>query len=173
MPVAKKRPDYLLDAPRGFNLRYGRWAGLKLSLVLSALLVPAYAGGAEVYKWVDDDGTVYYGAVPPSYRDAESVHIAPSPSNVGQRRAFGGRDGLGDWRPEDAKIKRDDVDQVAAREEEARERRCGSAKRLLDVLKLDRPVYFVDEKGERVYLDDEGRKKEVERAKSIVKDDCR
>jgi hypothetical protein len=37
---------------------------------------------------------------------------------------------------------------------------------------LERPIFYVDEQGERVYLSDEERAEEIERMQKVVKSAC-
>jgi len=54
-------------------------------LILIALLVLVPAAIADVYKWVDRDGKVHYGDIPPANARATPVDMTPSgPSRAGQ-----------------------------------------------------------------------------------------
>jgi len=39
-------------------------------------------------------------------------------------------------------------------------------------LLMNRPVYYIDEKGERVYLDDAAHKAEIERQRQLIRENC-
>jgi hypothetical protein len=47
---------------------------LWLTFLASALL-PAVAGSTEIYRWVDEDGSVHFGDRPPEGRQTEKVEV--------------------------------------------------------------------------------------------------
>ena len=47
---------------------------LWLTFVATALLATA-AGSTEIYRWVDDDGSVHFGDRPPEGRQTERVEV--------------------------------------------------------------------------------------------------
>lgn len=47
-------------------------------LIIYSVLFAAVAIGA-VYKWVDDEGNVHYGDIPPKDQEKETIEIAPAP----------------------------------------------------------------------------------------------
>jgi hypothetical protein len=46
------------------------------------------------------------------------------------------------------------------------------AQQNLHNLLMNRPVYYIDEKGERVYLDDAAHKAEIERQRQLIRENC-
>lgn len=48
-------------------------------LALAAALVSTTLAASEIYRWRGDDGTVHYGAQPPTGADAERVDIESGP----------------------------------------------------------------------------------------------
>ena len=63
--------------------------------------------------------------------------------------------------------------QDAAREGEARRRRCREAQYERRVAQFEGPVFHLDEQGNRVYLEDDERAAKLKRARTAVKVDCR
>ena len=59
----------------------------RLLLFLILLLSPFGGLYAEVYKWVDDEGHVYYGDRPPPDAEPREVEIAPGPDKEQVRHA--------------------------------------------------------------------------------------
>lgn len=55
-------------------------------LALLVLLAPPAVRGAEIYRWVDDEGGVHYSQQPPGDRDAERVKGARAPADDPSRR---------------------------------------------------------------------------------------
>lgn len=52
----------------------------RLILFLSLLMFFVSASGAEIYKWTDEEGNVYYGDCPPVDCQAERIETLPGPS---------------------------------------------------------------------------------------------
>jgi hypothetical protein len=46
------------------------------------------------------------------------------------------------------------------------------AQQNLHSLLMERPVYYIDEKGERVFLDDASHKAEIARMRELIKEHC-
>ena len=44
------------------------------SLLLLTLLMPMSSGGVELYKWVDDKGTIHYGDKPPKKTELQQIN---------------------------------------------------------------------------------------------------
>jgi hypothetical protein len=141
-------------------------------LVLGWLGAGDALGG--VYKWLDEQGRIHYGDSPPLDQPAETVRTPPPPSDEEVLRAQSRLDGIVE-RDEAARAEAQQREQEAAagaRDEAQRQARCLTARRDLHVLELERPVYRVDEKGNRVFLEDDQRAKELSRARQQVKDHC-
>jgi hypothetical protein len=65
-------------------------------------------------------------------------------------------------------------DENARRQEEAQAaRRCNDAKRRVDTYTHSRRIYNLDDKGERVYLDDKQREADIEEARREITRSCR
>jgi len=63
--------------------------------------------------------------------------------------------------------------QAAAIEQAAaRKRICIMAQQNLHALLMQRPVYYIDEKGERMFLDDASHKAEIERMRELITQYC-
>lgn len=54
----------------------------------------------------------------------------------------------------------------------ARKRACIEAQQNLHALQMNRPVYYINEKGERVFLDDAAHKAEIERQLQLIQENC-
>jgi hypothetical protein len=123
-------------------------------------LLPAHA----IYKWVDEKGVTHFSEnPPPDGRKATRIEprVTPPSSDVQPRE---------DWKQRELqlrkqRIERDQKDErrKAVEHNRAAERknRCAYAQRQLYVVSAQRPVYSVNEKGERVYLEDKDRAAEA------------
>jgi hypothetical protein len=54
----------------------------------------------------------------------------------------------------------------------ARKRTCVMARQNLHSLLMNRPVYYINEQGERVFLDDAAHKAEIERQQQLIRENC-
>ena len=142
-----------------------------IRIMLLLLVFAGFAAQAgQMYKWVDDKGTTHYSATPPEGNaPAKKVDVTP----VGQEKPR-----VDDWRERERasrerKAKEDTVEAYARKNEEGqRIRNCRRAQEGLDNVKNTRRLYHLDEKGERVYLEDKDRPAEIERWSAEVKRYC-
>jgi len=148
-------------------------------LLAAAATVFAVSAGSEIHRWVDKDGNVHYSDSPPSHATTEKIEPPPPPSKENIRRTQARTDLLieqqrasADQRAQEREEKRL---QIAEAEQQAadRKRLCIGAKGDLYVLRMPRPVFTIDEKGERVFADDELRQSEIEEMKSIIAANCK
>jgi len=132
---------------------------MKTCVRLAGLLL-ACAGlsaAAAVYKWVDAKGVTHYSETPPPDVKSSTVDLMPS--------AGPGANAPDPWRDRDLDARKQRIEKSQAEDlakaanggPAARKERCLDARRQLDILAPGRPVYEVNAKGERVYLDDNTR----------------
>jgi len=144
---------------------------------------------AQAYKWTDKSGRVQYGDVPPG--DASNVTrlkgppsgYAPAPAAPEAKKDAGkdaGKDKDKALTPEQAFKKRQqeraDAEQKADKDRaEADQKRanCESAQASLRQLQSGQRVATVNAAGERVFIDDEQRSREVQRAQASVSSWCK
>ena len=141
-----------------------------LAVVLSLTLVPAAGAEGTIYKWTDKEGNAHYtDCPPPPGCKAETVAAEPVPSEQQIRQARERRDKLlseqeqGAAGREQDRLARQGKQAAAMQVAVARKRACASAQQNLHALLMNRPVYYINEKGERVFLDDAAQKAEIER----------
>jgi Domain of unknown function (DUF4124) len=118
-------------------------------------LSPAWAA---MYKWVDEKGVTQYSETPPPGAKATRIEIAPSPPAAAPKD---------DWKQRELesrqrRLQKDAEEQQDQARAAQRRQRCLAAQREIDVLRSGRPVYQVNERGERVYLGDKERAREIE-----------
>jgi hypothetical protein len=145
--------------------------GVGLVFLVSAL-APA---GAEIYKWVDDQGHVQYGDAPPPGSPATTIRTPASPPEAEVLRARSRLEEAAEQRRAEDKKEAERRKQEAgqARERAARESRCRYAQQRLHVLELERPVYRLDDDGNRVYLEDDQRARQIAETRARVLEYCR
>ena len=146
-----------------------RRALILLAAALWALPAPA------MYKWVDDKGVTHFSQdPPPDGRKAAKIEPRVTPPSSTPAPAP-------DWkkREQDSRkqrIERDQADEAArAKAHNAaaeRANKCNAAKRDLQVLERQAPVYSKNERGERVYVEDKDRDSEKAAARRIIEANC-
>ena len=158
--------------------------------ILLTLLALAFSGvaSAQLYKWVDKNGRTQYGDTPPA--DAAKVTRlkppppgsapTPAPSADAKKDAAGKDKGGKALTPEQAFQKRQqeraDADQKAAKERaEADQKRagCEQAQASLRQLQSGQRLSTVNAQGERVFIDDDARARQIEQAQKSVADWCK
>jgi hypothetical protein len=127
-------------------------------LALSLAALPAFA----IYKWVDEHGVTQYTEAPPPPGRA-GTKITPSTTGPG---GTSGQEQKDDWKQREldqkkSQIERDQATDFANRKTERdaanRSKKCLEARKEAEILGRARPIYNVNERGERVYLDDQER----------------
>ena len=118
----------------------------------------------SIYKWVDEDGSIHYSdQPPPQVYKPKKVRIDLAPSDLGVVEAQAKAGSLR------TKHETSQDQRSAAREQERlqtelqqvkrddRQRRCIKAHEELQSLDHHMPIYYIDEKGDWVFLDDKER----------------
>jgi hypothetical protein len=150
-----------------------------LAILLGLALVPATGADGTIYKWKDKEGNVHYtDCPPPPGCKAETVTAEPVPSEQQVKQAQERLEKLLSEQQQSATGREQERlerlgQQVAAMQMAvARKRACISAQQNLHALLMNRPVYYINEKGERAFLDDAAHKAEIERQRQMVQDNC-
>jgi predicted nucleic acid-binding Zn-ribbon protein len=159
-----------------------RALGHALLLTLVAVLLC----GAELYKWVDENGVVHYSETPPQDQAATAIELAPAPaqpdrgeeSRETDETAASGVAWYEQWLAEQRERKQlarqqaEEKSLSRAEEETRLLEQCTTARRRLEILETACPVFFDGQgvlrvkcphetiwvhKGELRYLSDEER----------------
>ena len=147
-----------------------------LLILLIFLAGVTIAGG--IYKWVDEQGRTVYSDTPPPGKAAQPVGIPPQPPKEVLERAHQQRlekqrqERQRHTEREEATKSQKSQEAAAEREALARKQRCILARQNLHTLQMQKAVYSINEKGERVFLDDKMRAAEIERMKKEVESYC-
>jgi hypothetical protein len=138
---------------------------MKRCLTLFVLLYAAagIAAAAGLYKWVDENGKVVYSDTPPpaNAKESKSISAAAPPADMNATKALNSRrDQLQKSRDADAEQAKKDAE--AAKVQAENQANCSQWKG--ELIALDRGTVGarINEKGERVLLDD----KELARRKA-------
>ncbi|MDD5330404.1 MAG: DUF4124 domain-containing protein [Sulfuricella sp.] len=147
-------------------------------LVLSLLAVATM--GATIYKWVDEKGVTHYSEAKPPKEKVQEIQVQPTPPAGTES----GKPAAKSWQEQELEfLKRHTERQEAAKRQEekgeaakrealVRKQRCILARQNLHTLQMERAVYSINEKGERVFLDDEARAAESQRMKKEIESFC-
>lgn len=145
-----------------------------LSSGLSAILglCLAAGAGAEIYKWVDEDGNVVYSENPPA-GDTQVETITESPK-VRSEKAL---QSLRNLKIKNQKTDRAKEEQVEARQQTAEEKRvraenCGRAREMLASFNTRPTVQLVQPDGSRVRATEEQRQQRIAEAQSMIDEFC-
>jgi len=150
-----------------------------LSLLLLLVASVAFGDPGTIYKWTDADGNVHYtDCPPPPGCKAETVEAqaAPSAADIAQaqerlEKLMAEQEQSAAIR-EQERLERQRKEALAIELAAAQKRMCIQAQQNLHVLLMKRPVYYINEKGEHVWLDDATHKAEIERTRKLVKEYC-
>ena len=137
--------------------------------VLSATESALMAG--EVYKFVDKNGKVQFSDEPIPGSETINIQTPPSqdPSYVERLEK---QKKLSEATAADrAQTEKAKAQQVAQSKE--MESKCKEVKEQLRILDLKRPVYTVDDKGERTYLSDTDRSAKVSEYNDLISQYCK
>jgi len=145
-------------------------------LLLVAVALAFSAGvAAQTYKWVDNDGKVRYGDTPPPGVKAQRLKPPPGPAQP----PAAAPDGKKALTPEAAFRKRqqerEEADQKAAKEKDDAERKrenCEGAQARLRLLESGQRITTTNAAGEREFISDEQRARDIERTRKAVSEAC-
>ena len=151
-----------------------------LPFVFGLVLLATFAlADSEIYKWTDEEGNVHYSDCPPPPTcNAESIRTEPEPDPAEVRKAQERLDRMlmeqqeSQAEREQDKFRREQQRVIAMQIAVARKRVCIRARQNLQVLLVQRPVFYIDENGKYVYLDEETRLSEISRMRKLIEVNC-
>lgn len=144
------------------------------ALMLLAVALAAAAPAHAIYKWVDEKGVTHFSEhPPPDGKKSQKIEPKVTPPSSDAKAT--------DWKQREQELRRKKIEQdqkddhqKARAQNTAAERhnRCLYARRELHVLEKQVPVYSVNEKGDKVYLEDKDRPAQIAGWKRAVADYC-
>jgi Domain of unknown function (DUF4124) len=153
-----------------------------LLLIVTLVFAVAFTHGASAqqYKWVDKDGKVRYGDVPPPGVNATRLKApppfsSPAPSAAAKKDAGGKALSPEDaYRQRQEASRKDSEKQAQAEQEKAlNQENCSRARESLAALESGQRISRTDAKGERYYLEDAQIAQETAKARESVKQYCK
>jgi len=160
----------------------------KIILLITLFNSPTITAFADVYKWVGDDGNVYYSDKQPKNIECEQIRIEQRDvdkcaSKAESRRRLEEAEKKADQRIEERQ-KKYTANYASKKAQLAKQQKCLDSRKQLELLKAKLPVYrdtkgklhvvwkYDTYKGERKYLDDTGRTSEIKRTKKLIAAYC-
>jgi hypothetical protein len=140
------------------------------AVLLALALLPFAAVAQSIYKWVDEKGVTHFSESPPADGKATKVEVRPTGPEKPR---------VDNWRERELesrqrRTQKDVAEEEARRKEETgRAERCRRARDGLETVTNSRGVYKLDDKGERVYLEDKDRPAAIENWTQEVERNCR
>lgn len=145
--------------------------GVLLAGGLLSIALPVRAGEG-IYKWVDANGQVHFSSLPPAGKKADRLDVrssTPDPAAPPAARTW--QDQV--QRASELRHQAQELERDQARKARAAEQDCLAARRSLDLLGRDRPVFRTNAQGEREYIDDDQRQAALQAARQKADSSCR
>ena len=146
---------------------------IRTLLIVCALAAVPLAFAQQMYKWKDEKGVWHFSEnPPPDGGKAEKIEVKPV---GGERPAVPAPDS---WRNKELeskqqKAKVEGADAIAKkREEDQRAQKCQAYKREMDSLTSGVRLFQLNDKGERVFMEDKERQERIEEAKKAIRENC-
>ena len=141
-------------------------------LVIGACLFIPFAAGAEVYKWVDEDGRTHYGEKPEA-ADASKIEIREPPrTDESVIRRNEKRDQYLDILEEE-RAQDDELKQQEITEQQTLSRHCTELKDYLKKLQEGRTHYYqLDNEGNRIYMSEQEIASEKDKLEKEYRKSC-
>ncbi len=143
------------------------------ALLLSLALL-SFAAAAQMYKWVDEKGVTHYSETLPPDTKGTRVDVKPASGDVPPLPPTDWKQKELDARQQRIQKEQNEQQQRAQELNQAatRRSRCLQAQRQLSIMQAPRPIYQMNEKGEKVYLEDAQREREIAGWQANVKKYC-
>lgn len=149
---------------------------MKFLLALAALSLAAAPAGAEMYRWIDEQGKVQYSDQPPpaKAKSGTKLNISNQPAAPAATAEKSAKDKELEFRKRQTDAADADAKQKKAEEEkQTRAANCDSARKNLRSLEESGRIFTYDEKGERTYMSDAEREKNIANARKAVAEWCK
>jgi hypothetical protein len=144
---------------------------------------PIQTATAQVYKWVDENGVTHYGERPPQNQKAQTVGTkpaiapttvpatAPAPDSPSAKPPDSGDLQQKNIEFQRRRIERERKAEQELKQAEDKRKRCNLAR---DDLKQAEgmDLYELNDKGERIFLDEAKRKAEIEQLRHRIEQFC-
>lgn len=150
-----------------------RRRALPLVALTAALALAAAPAAATTYKWTDANGRVIYSDQPPPGNiKVEALSAPPPPANPNAAKELAAKEAEIQQRrllrtEEEAKAAKKGAEQAQKREQ------CAKVRGQVAMMQNDpNLLYRSSDKGQPVYLDDAGRRREIQKLDLWIKENC-
>lgn len=150
---------------------------LHCATILALALLPLGSGLAgEVFQWKDADGRTHYSDVPPPDTDTKRITTVAPPA----RPSTGSGSTTKSWAEREVEFRERRTERLEEERKQAEAgekrdklaRQCADAKRQLAALESGQRVVRFNDQGERVFLDDAERAREVKELRESIAEHC-
>ena len=156
---------------------------MKKSLILALGLAFTAAAFAQQFKWIDKDGKVRYGDVPPPGVKATPLRGPATPAPAAKSATKDGKPAAkGPLTPaeQDAEFRKRQLEGEKAREKEQKETQqaqekkenCARAREQVTAIETGQRIARTNAQGERYYLDDAQTAQEAQKARQLAGQWC-
>lgn len=163
--------------PRRQRANWGARA-IMAAAVLTGGLIWSVGVCGGIYKWVDEDGRTHYTDVPPD-RAVKQMDLPSGPDESARRGSQEEADRLLelDRRKQQirqrARARKKSESLQRQKEAEERQRVCKQARNDLGSLKQQAPVFWTNDRGERIFVEDDERPERISELTRFVNQYCR
>ena len=143
----------------------------------AAGLTQAFA--TDVFTWTDAEGIVHYSDLPPDDFDARQIDVrdvykpgtVEPPVSASQGQSEPGQPPQSAAQQRRERISRERQERLQAREEN--ERMCSQHRQRLEKMEPARRVFYTDESGDSVRMNDDQRMSLIQESKDFIAKNCR
>lgn len=152
-----------------------RFPGLKLFFLLALAVIFVGTIYAEIYKWIDAEGNVYYGDCPPADCKPEQIEAPPIPTEEDVQSATKRSQQL--IQEQDARYQKQRVEREIAQQEEQQRRqeiskKCKTMRNRLILLQQQGVITIVDYEGNLLQPSDEVREQMITGIEAYIEENC-
>ena len=144
-----------------------------LALTVGAVLVATFSH-AQIYQWKDANGKTVISDKPPTgnVRDEKKIEGKSSPPGATPQKTLADREM--DYRKRQ-QATQEHAEKTKKEESAAAEKKdsCERVRRNLELLESGERVAVRDDKGERSFMDDEQRGREIAKARQTIQSTCK
>jgi len=142
------------------------------ALLFAVGMAFATAAMAQQYKWVDANGKVQYGDTPPP--GVQATRLKPPPAGASAPAAAPKVNPEAAFRNRQQERQKSDEKSAKERADaETKRVNCEQSQASLRSLQSGQRISSTNAAGERIFIDDEQRAKEIERTQRAVNDWCK
>lgn len=145
-------------------------------LIVTSMLFTCISAHAALNKWVDAEGKVHYSDTPPAEVKAKNIRsfVAPdiaNPSSTPTQKTLAEQEVA--WKK--SQKAKEEANQKAEKEKaaaEVKQKNCDAARRNLAGYEAGGRMVYINDKGERAFLDDTAKSQKIEESRKHVSDYC-